>query len=87
MTERQRNAAFKEGYWTGRLDGLLNRPLGDAVAGLRRPGTPAYDYSHGYVIGYRDSQMEAVEGEGRQEEAPAKEAEARPRRKRPRTAH
>lgn len=63
MTEREKDAAFKEGYWTGRLDGLLNRSPGHAAMWVRvmRPDTYPYHYSHGYVIGVRDALLEAPE--------------------------
>ena len=62
MTEREKNEAFKEGYWTGRLDGLLNRYSGYAAMWVRvtRPDTYPYHYSHGYVIGTRDAQLEGA---------------------------
>jgi hypothetical protein len=63
MTEREKDAAFREGYWTGRLDGLLNRYSGQAAIWVRvmRPDTHPYHYNHGYVIGVRDAQLEAAE--------------------------
>ena len=64
MTEWQRNTAFREGYWTGRLDGLLNRPAAAAMGVLEtQPGTFTYFYRHGYVIGLREARLELAEGQ------------------------
>ena len=65
MTERERDRAFREGYWTGRLDALLSRSAHHAAGEVftTKPGTYTHHFSHGYVVGLRDARMEMANGD------------------------